>query len=918
MQNLIKTTLLFTAIVWLTGASDALAQNNYTIPDANFAAWLTANIPSAMSSGNLMDTTSAAVTTRTRIDVENLGIANLSGIQYFTSLITLDCGNGFNSPFPNALTSLPNLPATLDSLICGNNQLTILPTLPITLTFLKCYGNQLTSLPSLPGSLTNLQCSNNQLTSLPALPGSLINLNCYHNQLTSLPALPVSLTNLQCSSNQLTGFSSLPNQLTFIDCSNNQLWSIPALPTNLDTLYCYYNNLTSLPTLPGSLTLFDCSTNQITSLPNLPGSLLILQCNNNNLTSLPALPGSLTHLICGENQLTVLPVLPASLIVLAFRFGQITQIPILPAGLITLDCSVNQITNLPSLPASLQILNCEGNQLTSIPALPGGLLWLFCNWNYQLTTLPALPNTLQFFKCDSCNISCFPVLPNSIQSGLFSIAGNPFSCLPNYIPAMNAGTLAYPLCLPGNSNGCSASVGIVGFTFKDLNSDCARNTGDQNLVNIPMKIYDSSNNLLRQTYTATNGVYNFSDTANTYKVSVDTTGMPFIAQCTFPGLDTIVTLVSLDTNVNFSLTCKPGFDVGVQSVVNTNGLVFPGQTHHLSVVAGDMTQWYNLNCASGISGTVQISVLGPVTYVSPGAGALTPSVAGNIYTYTIADFAAITNDSAFNLVFATDTSAQAGNQICVNVIVTPGADNNMNNNTYSYCYPVVNSHDPNVKEVYPVNVLPAYDGWFTYTIHFQNTGNASAINIRLTDVLDANLNLSTFQVINYSHPNTISLSGNLLTIRYPNINLADSTSDLAHSVGFIQYRIKPNANLPLGTLIHNTANIFFDFNTAVVTNTTVNEFTATASVLEFKKSTASISVYPNPFSSTTTFVIKSFQINVTYSFEMFDVLGKNVKSVQGISSKEFQISRNDLQNGVYFYKIRSAESIISIGKLVIQ
>jgi uncharacterized repeat protein (TIGR01451 family) len=71
-------------------------------------------------------------------------------------------------------------------------------------------------------------------------------------------------------------------------------------------------------------------------------------------------------------------------------------------------------------------------------------------------------------------------------------------------------------------------------------------------------------------------------------------------------------------------------------------------------------------------------------------------------------------------------------------------DGDTSNNVYDFCYKVVNSYDPNMKEVYPVNVLPGYDDWFTYTIHFQNTGNAPAFNIRLRDTLDAQFRCQYF------------------------------------------------------------------------------------------------------------------------------------------------------------------------------
>jgi uncharacterized repeat protein (TIGR01451 family) len=809
--------LLFIASIWLFGASSVLAQNNFTIPDAHFAAWLTANIPSAMSSGNLMDTTNVSITTRTRIDVENLGIADLSGIQYFTSLVTLDCGNGYGASNPNTLTSLPALPVTLDSLICGLNLITSLPALPASLTHLACYANHLSSLPVLPSTLDYLDCGSNQITALPTLPSVLTVLICDQNQLTSLPAL-------------------LPSGLANLSCSGNVLTTIPALPASIYSFYCGANQLTSIPTLPSSLLYFDCTNNQITSLPTIPSS---------------------THIV---------------------------------------NCAYNQITSLPVLPNSVYELNCYNNQLTGLPALSG----------------------LTILDCSNNQITCFPVFPAITDTNNFHIDNNPFTCLPNYIPAMHAGILAFPLCLPGNTNGCTVSNGIIGFAYTDNNSNCLKDAGDLNLENVPMKIYDVNNNLLNQAYTAVNGVYDFSDsTSGAFKVMVDTTGAPFKMQCVNPGLDSTVVLTGLDTNVNFSLTCKAGFDVGVQSI-QTIGLVFPGQQHEVNVVAGDMSHWYNLNCASGTSGTVAITVAGPVTYVGPASGALTPTVASNVYTYAIADFGTVNNSTAFNLLFKTDTSAQAGNLVCVSVVVTPGVDNNVSNNVHQYCYPVVNSHDPNVKEVYPVNVQPNYSGWFTYTIHFQNTGSAAAANIIVLDTLDSHLDLSTFQLINYSHHNIASLKGNVLSVRFPNIMLPDSMSNAMGSTGSFQYRIKPKANLPLGTSIANTGYIYFDFNSAVVTNTTMNMFTSTASVSELETSTAVVGVYPNPFSDNTTFVIQSEKMNEMYSFEMLDVLGKVVKSVNGISSKQFQVSRNGLETGIYFYKIYSAERVIGMGKVVIR
>lgn len=808
------------------------AQNYVTIPDANFVAWLTANIPSAMN-GNLMDTSSVAVTTRISINVENNSITDLTGIQYFDSLKILHCGNNYIGPDTNILTSLPPLPASLVTLYCRHSSLISLPVLPDSLLFLFCGGNKLTTLPPLPNGLIQLDCGGNLLSGLPLLPNSINSITCTYNQITNLPTLPSSLLYLFCGSNPLA--------------------SLPALPNSLIQLYCFSNQLTNLPTLPGAIRNLLCSDNQLTSLPFLPNSLQYIDCEFNQLTNLPGLSNNL----------------------------------------IVLHCSNNQLINIPSVPSSLQNLVCSNNQLSSLPVLPDSLFVLICRNN---------------------NIFCFPIFPNTlIDTNVFSITGNPFTCLPNYVPAMNSGNITYPLCVVGdtlnNSQNCAGLKGIAGFTYKDDNANCIKDLGDLSLLNIPIKLYDNSNSLLAQTYSAINGVYNFPDTAGTYTVKIDTTGMPFTVQCTYPGIDSTITLTNgnpLATDVNFDIACKPGFDVGVQSVFQS-GWVFPGQLHALNVVAGDLSNWYNLNCANGISGQVQVIMTGPVTYTSAASGALTPSVAGNVFTYAIADFGVINNAQDFGLLFTTDTTAQVGDQICVDVTVTPtNGDNNTSNNNYQFCYEVINSYDPNMKEVYPVNVLPGYHDWFTYTIHFQNTGTAPAFNIRLVDTLSNNLDMETFQVINYSHHNTVSLQGKVLNFRFPNIMLPDSSSNLEGSKGFVQYRVKPKPSLPLGTEIQNTASIYFDYNAPIVTNTTTNLYTQSASIEE-TKTNASISVYPNPGTGKFKIQIDNGQLSIdNYQLSIYNVLGEKIYQSE-IQNQKSEIDISQQPNGIYIVRVNGAK-----------
>ena len=149
------------------------------------------------------------------LNVENMQIQSLKGIEFFTGLEWLLC-NG------NQLTALDVSKNTaLTSLECGNNQLTSLDVSKNTaLTNLNCSNNQLTSLDvSKNTALTNLNCSNNQLTVLDVSKNTMLTaMSCALNPLTSLKLANNSrLSSLYCVQCQIRGaamdalIESLPN-----------------------------------------------------------------------------------------------------------------------------------------------------------------------------------------------------------------------------------------------------------------------------------------------------------------------------------------------------------------------------------------------------------------------------------------------------------------------------------------------------------------------------------------------------------------------------------------------------------------------------------------------------------------------------------------------------------------------------------
>lgn len=278
-------------------------QNWIVISDAAFANYLHGIVGNAMQ-GDSLNTGSSLVTTSTHsLNVSDLNISTLNGVQYFTSLTYLNCsGNNFSG--------LPVLPNSITYLDCSYNySLTTLPALPNSLQTLWCQYDSLISLPSLPASLQTLFCFNNHLTALPNLPNSLQTLECYYNALSAMPALPNALTHLDCYYNNIATMPALNNALIYLDCHSNNMTNLTSLGNSLSSLFCDNNQLTVLPSLPASLSSLDCNNNYITTLPTLPNGLSYLDCSYNQLTELPVLP-FLTQLYCENNNISCFPTLP--------------------------------------------------------------------------------------------------------------------------------------------------------------------------------------------------------------------------------------------------------------------------------------------------------------------------------------------------------------------------------------------------------------------------------------------------------------------------------------------------------------------------------------------------------------------------------------------------------------------------------
>jgi uncharacterized repeat protein (TIGR01451 family) len=207
------------------------------------------------------------------------------------------------------------------------------------------------------------------------------------------------------------------------------------------------------------------------------------------------------------------------------------------------------------------------------------------------------------------------------------------------------------------------------------------------------------------------------------------------------------------------------------------------------------------------------------------------------------------------------------------------------------------------------------NNYIHYTINFQNTGNALARDIIVTDVLDSKLDLNTLQINQVSHKMETTIDDNrMVKFDFKNIMLVDSNSNEPESHGYIQYMIKPMSTLQVNSVISNEANIHFDFNPPILTNKTMNSYILKSSGGSggngSKDSTASITsnvleeitVFPNP-------VIDYLNIHSTKNLNSFDIRiydGNGRMVYKSKTKTTMDISR--LEKGVYILHFESDNS----------
>lgn len=675
---------------------------------------------------------------------------------------------------------------------------------------------------------------------------NLITLKCSSSGLTDLNLTSnVNLEYLDCDSNFLTNLDLSQNlNLKYLECNNNQLTNLSVSGlSNLKRLIVFNNNLTNLD-LSNLSSLEDlmCSSNQLTTL-NLFDliNLKYISCDSNSLTNLDFSQNiNLNNIICAYNQIDNLNL-----------NGLI--------NLINLNCSNNLLTNLDvSELYSLNELWCNDNQLTKLNIKNGNENWV----------------TLNFLNNPNLNFICTDEEVVDYIQWIFSVEEIQ-NCHVNSYCSFTPGGTFYEISgnskLDLNNNGCDVSdinYSNLRFNITDgtiTGSLIANQTGNY-YIPVSEGNHTITPSLENPTY------FNISPT--NFTVDFPTQTSPFTQDfcVTANGVKSDVEVILLPTT-----PARPGFDASYKLIYRNKGNQVENGT--ISLTFDDAKLDY---------------VSSNPVYNSTAVNNLTWDYI-NLQPFESREIELVLNVNSPMEIPAVNN----GDQLDFVAQITPFTNDELQNDNISALKQVVvGSYDPNDKTCLEgTTITPSEVGKYVhYVIRFENTGTFPAENIVVKDMIDlAKFDIATLVPLKSSHDFYTRISGNKVEFIFENINLDfnDATND-----GYVVFKIKTKPTLVLGNTFTNNANIYFDYNFPITTNT----YTTTVAALSSQDFDFGdyFTLYPNPAKEVLN--IQTKQDVAINSVEIYNQLGQIVMATTNVVNS---VDVANLATGTYFVKVNT-------------
>lgn len=880
---------------------------------------------------NLDLSNNAALTHLTCITSHNLTSLNLSGATALTNLLC--SGN-------NSLTTLDlsNNTALVHANCAANDLNTLL--LPTTTTFkiLDCSSNNLSSLDlSNSTALEEVNCNNNNINTLNSSNlSALTDLSCNKNNLSNLNlSTNTALNELYCNHNNFNSIDVSNNTaLTRLDCSDNNLSNLDVSNnTALTNLYADANHLNNLDVSNNTaLAYYHCTNNSLSKIHlSNHTALRVLRCNDNNINSIDVSNSPLlSNLFCQNNDLHELDLTNNPLLLV---FKSENNLPYMAICVADAQAASSNISWAKDLSATY-IENCQ-------PLAILGKVVKDDDLDCIVDSLETIfsPQTIKFVR-------------NSDGASFYF---SNYDSLGNYAAYLDTGTYTASV-IPSNPywKSCPSNQQIV------VDSNYNLQTIDwtiQPLINCPYLDVDIAAPFLRMTgggsnYTVSYCNHGTMDAQNAY-VEVDLDPALNFVNASLPITSQTGTLYTFNLGTVGVGQCG---DFTIQVLVDTNSQF--QQTHctdvHIYPDSICLPPWTgpivdgSSDCQNDTvfflienTGTNMLVPQNYTIFEDDIAMRIGNVQLNNSQTTTIVQLAAEGKTYRIEVEQMPGYPAWLGDPVFSEAVegCNPYPDGSFNTgfitqfsngNTAPHiavdCQENVASYDPNDKAAQPagygVQHYIEQNIPIDYKVRFQNTGTDTAFNIYILDTLSAYLDIASLTMGASSHSYTWELNGNVLKVSFPNIMLVDSNANEPLSHGFFRYRINQVANNPLGSVIENTAAIYFDYNPPVITNTTFhtigeNFVPIVLSVGRIYEEQIQVQAFPNPFQHSTSIQVhgKSYE---TLQLTVFDLSGKAITSQEENNSNQLELHRGKLQAGMYIYQLKGDGQLINTGKLMVQ
>lgn len=427
-------------------------------------------------------------------------------------------------------------------------------------------------------------------------------------------------------------------------------------------------------------------------------------------------------------------------------------------------------------------------------------------------------------------------------------------------------------------------ISLSGFVYGIADEDCL-NPNKTVLKNVLVEI----NNGLFRTLTDSNGRYSFTLPLGDYTINAFSPSK----NDDVCSVDSLITLAN-DTTVNLDISMNE----------NANIFYYIRRRPRPGSESDGFIYLQNTSSQDINNARVNITVEGPVSGITTAPS--WASINANTYSINGVNINAQTTFPIY-LNFTVDSTANIGDIIRLETELVTSRSIFRESTTRA----IRNSYDPNDKQVNKQKVdITEIDEKLQYTIRFQNTGNAPALNVVVTDTLDADLlDIGSIQIGAASHPFEVNFTdNNVLVWTFNDINLPDSTSDLEGSQGFLTFSINMIKDVQLGDEILNSANIYFDFNPPIITNKANTKILNLTGISE--NAFSNISLYPNP--STGMVNIKSESV----------ISKATIYNLQGLKVLEYkakelvQLDLSTLSAGVYHIQLSNVNQQSVVKRII--